>query len=207
MVGTNADVTERKRGEQELAESRAELERAAWHDALTGLPNRELLLDRLEQALARSRRNRQLLAVFYLDLDGFKAINDSMGHAAGDALLKQFAERLRRAVRTSDTVARLSGDEFVVLLEDLRGAKDADVIASTIVETAREEFTIDSRKLRVTTCVGVAFAKEELSGAELLKLADTALYQAKRSGRDRYHVAQSNEPPGAPRDPPARVRP
>jgi diguanylate cyclase (GGDEF)-like protein/PAS domain S-box-containing protein len=207
MVGTNADVTERKRGEQELAESRAELERAAWHDALTGLPNRGLLLDRLEQALARSRRNRQLLAVFYLDLDGFKAINDSMGHAAGDALLKQFAERLRRAVRTSDTVARLSGDEFVVLLEDLRGAKDADVIASTIVETAREEFTIDSRKLRVTTCVGVAFAKEELSGAELLKLADTALYQAKRSGRDRYHVAQSNEPPGAPRDPPARVRP
>jgi len=207
MVGTNADVTERKRAEQELAESRAELERAAWYDALTGLPNRGLLLDRLEQALARNRRNRQLLALFYLDLDGFKTINDSMGHAAGDALLKQFAERLRKAVRTSDTVARLSGDEFVILLEDLREAKDADAVASTIVEAAREEFTIDSRVLRVTTCVGIAFAKDETSGAELLKRADAALYQAKRAGRDRYQIAQTDEATDASRDPPARVRP
>jgi diguanylate cyclase (GGDEF)-like protein/PAS domain S-box-containing protein len=205
MVGTNADVTERKRSEQELAESRAELERAAWYDALTGLPNRNLLVDRLEQVLARSRRNRQLLGLFYLDLDGFKAINDSMGHAAGDALLKQFAERLRRAVRGTDTVARMSGDEFVILLEDLRGSKDADAIANTIVEAAREEFTIESKVLRVTTCIGIAFTDGEISGVELLKRADEALYQAKRAGRDRYHIAQAELPDGS-RDAAARVR-
>jgi diguanylate cyclase (GGDEF)-like protein/PAS domain S-box-containing protein len=205
MVGTNADVTERKRAEQELAESRAELERAAWYDALTGLPNRNLLVDRLEQVLARSRRSRQLLALFYLDLDGFKAINDSMGHAAGDVLLKQFAERLRRAVRVTDTVARLSGDEFVILLEDLRESQDADVIANTIVEAAREEFMIESRVLRVTTCIGIAFTSGEISGVELLKRADTALYQAKRAGRDRYHIAQA-EIPDAARDAAARAR-
>jgi diguanylate cyclase (GGDEF)-like protein/PAS domain S-box-containing protein len=207
LVGTNADVTERKRAEQDLAESRAELERAAWYDMLTGLPNRNLLVDRLEQVLARSRRTRQQLALFYLDLDGFKAINDTMGHAAGDALLKQFAERLRRAVRASDTVARLSGDEFVILLEDLRGPQDADTLASTIVATTREEFTIDSRLLRVTTCIGIAFASGETSGADLLRRADAALYQAKRAGRDRYHVAPSGAPEEGPQNAPARARP
>jgi diguanylate cyclase (GGDEF)-like protein/PAS domain S-box-containing protein len=206
MVGTNADVTARKRVEQELAEGRAELERAAWYDALTGLPNRNLLVDRLEQVLARSRRSRQPLALFYLDLDGFKAINDSMGHAAGDALLKQFAERLRGAVRTSDTVARMGGDEFVVLLEDLREPSDADAIAKTIVEAAREQFTIDSRALRVTTCIGIAFTKGEISGAELLKRADAALYQAKRGGRDRYHIDQTDAPLDDSRAAPVRAR-
>jgi diguanylate cyclase (GGDEF)-like protein/PAS domain S-box-containing protein len=206
MVGTNADVTGRKRAERELAESRAQLERAAWFDALTGLPNRNLLVDRLEQVLARSRRSRQLLALFYLDLDGFKAINDRMGHAAGDALLKQFAERLTRSVRTSDTVARMSGDEFVVLLEDLRGPGDADTIANTIVEVARAEFTIDSTALRLTTCIGIAFTQGEISGAELLKRADSALYQAKRAGRDRYLVAPAEEPVSAAQGAQARAR-
>jgi len=206
MVGTSADVTERKRAEHELAQSRAELERVAWYDGLTGLPNRNLLVDRLEQVLARSRRSRQPLGLFYLDLDGFKAINDSMGHAAGDALLKQFAERLRRAVRTSDTVARMGGDEFVVLLEDLRAPRDADAIASTIIEAAREEFTIDSKVLRVTTCIGIAFTKGETTGAELLKRADAALYQAKRAGRDRYHIAQADPPLDQSREAPARGR-
>jgi len=196
MVGTNADVTERKRAEHELAKSRTELERAAWYDALTGLPNRNLLVDRLEQVILRSRRSQQLLDLFYLDLDGFKAINDSMGHAAGDALLKQLAERLRRAVRTSDTVARMSGDEFVVLLEDLREPKDADAIANTVVGAVREGFTIDSLPLRVTTCIGIAFTRGEISGEELLKRADAALYQAKRAGRDRYHTAQTDGSPG-----------
>lgn len=205
MVGTNADITERKRAEQELAESRAELERAAWYDALTGLPNRNLLVDRLEQMLARSRRNRQPLALFYLDLDGFKAINDSMGHAAGDALLKQFAERLCRAVRVTDTVARLSGDEFVILLEDLRDLKDVDAIANTIVEAAREGFTIESRVLNVTTCIGIALADGEISDVELLKRADEALYQAKRAGRDRYHIAQADPSDGS-RNAAARAR-
>jgi len=206
MVGTSADVTERKRAEHELAQSRAELERAAWYDALTGLPNRNLLIDRLEQVLARSRRSRQLLALLYLDVDEFKAINDSLGHAAGDAVLKQFAERLRRAVRTSDTVVRMGGDEFIVLLEDLREPKDAEAIASTIVGGAREEITVESRVLRVTTCIGIAFTKGEISAAELLKRADAALYQAKRDGRDRYHIAQTDAPLDDARTGPARAR-
>jgi diguanylate cyclase (GGDEF)-like protein/PAS domain S-box-containing protein len=204
MVGTSADVTERKRAEHELAQSRMELERAAWYDALTGLPNRNLLMGRLEQVIARSRRSRQLLGLFYLDLDGFKAINDSMGHAAGDALLRQFGERLRRTVRTGDTVARMSGDEFVVLVEDLREPKDADAIANTVVVTAREEFTIESSVLRVTTSIGIAFTRGELSGPELLKRADAALYEAKRAGRDRYHIDQTEQP--EPLDAPARAR-
>ena len=205
LVGTNADVTERKRAEQELAQSRAELERAAWYDTLTGLPNRNLLVDRLDQVLARSRRSGQRLALFYLDLDDFKAINDSMGHAVGGILLKQFAERLRRAVRTSDTVTSLSGDEFVILLEDLKGV-DADAIASTIVATTREEFTIESAVLRVTTCIGIAFASGETSGSDLLRRADSALYQAKRAGRDRYQVAPEDEPPASGRESSARAR-
>jgi diguanylate cyclase (GGDEF)-like protein/PAS domain S-box-containing protein len=207
MVGTSAEVTERKRAEQELAQSRAELERAAWYDTLTGLPNRNLLVDRLEQVLARSRRTGQRLALFYLDLDGFKAINDSLGHAAGDVLLKQFAERLRRAVRTSDTVARLAGDEFVILLEDLKGREDADTIASTIISATREEFNIESKALRVTTCIGIAFAGGETSGADLLQRADSALYQAKRAGRDRYQLAQAEEPEASSRGPQAKARP
>jgi diguanylate cyclase (GGDEF)-like protein/PAS domain S-box-containing protein len=206
MVGTSADVTERKRAEHELAQSRAELERAAWYDALTGLPNRNLLVDRLEQVLARSRRSRQPIALFYLDLDEFKAINDSMGHAAGDALLRQFAERLRRAVRTSDTVARMSGDEFVVLLEDLRELRDVEAIASTIVEAARQELTIESRVLRVTTCIGIAFTRGEISGSELLSRADAALYEAKRAGRDRYHIAQTDALLDDSRTAPTRAR-
>lgn len=210
MVGTSADVTERKRAEHELAQSRAELERAAWYDTLTGLPNRNLLVDRLEQILARSRRSRQLLALLYLDLDEFKAINDNLGHAGGDAVLKQFAERLRKAVRTSDTVARMGGDEFVVLLEDLREPRAAEAVARTIVEGAREEFTIESRALRVTTCIGIAFTRGEISGSELLKRADAALYQAKRGGRDRYHIAQiaqTDAPFDDSRAAPARARP
>jgi diguanylate cyclase (GGDEF)-like protein/PAS domain S-box-containing protein len=193
LIGTNADVSERKRSEQELAESRAELERAAWYDTLTGLPNRNLLSDRLERVIARSHRTGQRIALFYLDLDGFKAINDSLGHAAGDALLKQFAERLKRAVRVSDTVARLSGDEFVILLEDLNGPEDADTIAKTIIAATREEFNIESKPLRVTTCIGIAFASGEIGGTELLRRADTALYEAKRAGRDRYHISPAPE--------------
>jgi diguanylate cyclase (GGDEF)-like protein/PAS domain S-box-containing protein len=187
-----------------LAESRAELERAAWYDTLTGLPNRNLLSDRLEQVIARSRRTGQRVALFYLDLDGFKAINDSLGHAAGDSLLKQFADRVKRAVRVTDTVARLSGDEFVVLLEDLKGPEDADTIAKTIIAATREEFTIEATPLRVTTCIGIAFASGEIGSTELLRRADSALYQAKRAGRDRYHRVDELEDP---RDASVRARP
>jgi diguanylate cyclase (GGDEF)-like protein len=110
-------------------------------------------------------------------------------------------------VRTSDTVARLAGDEFVILLEDLKGREDADTIASTIISATREEFNIESKALRVTTCIGIAFAGGETSGADLLQRADSALYQAKRAGRDRYQLAQAEEPEASSRGPQAKARP
>jgi diguanylate cyclase (GGDEF)-like protein/PAS domain S-box-containing protein len=190
LIGTNADVTERKRAEVELAESRALLERAAQYDSLTGLPNRNLLGDRLEQALARARRSRQLISLFYLDLDHFKDINDELGHVAGDALLKAFAERLNACVRETDTVARLGGDEFVILLEDFREEGDARAIADKIVDAMRREFHVDSKAVRATTSIGIAFTRGDATGEGLMKQADTALYEAKRAGRNKYHVAR-----------------
>ncbi len=146
--------------------------------------------DRLKQALARCRRNRQLLSLFYLDLDHFKSINDTMGHSAGDALLKEFAARLSRCVRETDTVARLGGDEFVILLEDLRRPEDADAIAGKILEATRREFQIEAKPLRVTTSIGIAFTRGGTTADELLKRADMALYEAKGAGRNGYQVAQ-----------------
>jgi diguanylate cyclase (GGDEF)-like protein len=190
LIGTNADVTERKRAEAELAESRAQLERAAQYDGLTGLPNRNLLGDRLEQALARARRNRQLISLFYLDLDHFKEINDALGHAAGDALLKAFAERLNACVRETDTVARLGGDEFVILLEDVREDADARAVADKIIDAMRREFHIDAKARRATTSIGIAFTRGDTDAEDLMKQADAALYEAKRTGRNKYHVSR-----------------
>ena len=190
LIGTNADVTERKRAETELVQSRALLERAAQHDSLTGLPNRNLLGDRLEQGLARARRSRQLISLFYVDLDHFKEINDEFGHAAGDALLRAFAERLNACVRETDTVARLGGDEFVILLEDIREESDARAIADKIVDAMRRDFHVDSKTLRATTSIGIAFTRGEMTVEGLMKQADTALYEAKGAGRNRYHIAR-----------------
>jgi len=194
LVGTVGDITERKRAEQELIETSAELERAARFDPLTGLPNRNLFNDRIEQALARARRSRQLISIFYLDLDRFKAINDKMGHAAGDALLKAFAERLNGCVRESDTVARLGGDEFVVLLQDLDRPEDARAVAEKILEATHREFHVEAKAVRVTTSIGIAFTRGGLDGEDLLKRADAALYDAKGAGRNRIHVAPAEEP-------------
>jgi diguanylate cyclase (GGDEF)-like protein/PAS domain S-box-containing protein len=194
MVGTSGDISERKRAERELIESRAELERAARHDPLTGLPNRNLFSDRVDQALARARRGRQLVSLFYVDLDRFKEINDKLGHAAGDALLKAFAERLNGCVRESDTVARLGGDEFVVLLEELARPEDARAVATKILEATRRGFHLESRPLHVTASIGIAFTRGALDGEALLKQADEALYEAKGAGRNRIHVARAAEP-------------
>ena len=203
MVGTSGDITERKRAEQELIESRAALERAARHDPLTGLPNRNLFSDRVEQALARARRGRQLISLFYVDLDRFKEINDERGHAAGDALLKAFAERLNGCVRESDTVARLGGDEFVVLLEELARPEDARAVATKILEATRRAFHVESKPLHVTVSVGIAFTRGAMDGGALLKKADEALYEAKGAGRNRIHIARTTEPL---EEKPARVR-
>ena len=189
-MGTNQEITARKQVE-------AQLSHRATHDDLTGLPNRTLYFDRLAQAISRSRRNRTLTAVLYLDIDGFKEVNDTLGHAAGDVLLKEFALRLAGCARATDTVARLGGDEFSVILEGLAGADDGLRIADHVVAAMRPEFEIQGRAVKATTSVGVVLysGADMISPAELAEKADWALYKAKREGRDRYYAASGTTAP------------
>ena len=183
IIGTNIDITDRKRMEQAL-------QSAAHSDGLTGLANRVALMDRMDLALARARRSGGACALLYIDIDRFKQVNDSLGHAAGDALLKDFAARLRDCVRQSDTVARLGGDEFVVLLEDLKDVAAATRVAEKMLESARQPVRADGQEVRVSTSIGIALGGEETDGQAWLKRADAALYQAKHAGRDRCHVGK-----------------
>ncbi|HVA63292.1 MAG TPA: GGDEF domain-containing protein [Terriglobales bacterium] len=160
-------------------------------DSLTGLANRSAFRKRLQHAMETSRRLRQqaLLALLYLDIDYFKQINDSLGHAQGDRLLQAFATRLRGCVRSLDSVARLGGDEFTILLENLDGAADAERVVAAIYAALRQPIRLDGQVALVTASIGVAFYRgEEIAPDELLRRADTALYQAKRSGRNVFRV-------------------
>jgi len=182
------DVTLAKRNE-------ADLIRLARFDSLTNLPNRRQLEERLADAMARSRRSGRPLALLYLDIDRFKSINDSSGHAAGDAVLKEFARRLKDTVRVTDTVARLAGDEFVVILDPLQSAAEAEQVARKIVLAVREELLIGIVTRRVTTSIGIAlFAGGPMTPDELMALADAALYEAKSAGRDGFSVARPIRP-------------
>jgi diguanylate cyclase (GGDEF)-like protein len=159
----------------------------AHYDGLTGLPNRHYLIDMLTQQLSRARRDSHALGVLYIDLDRFKRTNDTLGHAAGDILLKHAALRIRRAVRDIDIVARLGGDEFTVVLSKLKDATDAGRIARTLISALNEPFEIDGHVTYAGASVGIAmFPNDGDSSAELLKKADTALYLAKERGRGRY---------------------
>jgi diguanylate cyclase (GGDEF)-like protein/PAS domain S-box-containing protein len=164
----------------------------AQHDSLTGLPNRLLLMDRLTQAIALARRNRHRLAVLFLDLDGFKHINDSLGHAIGDRLLQSIAGSLSACVRKSDTVSRQGGDEFVILLPTVTRAADAAVSAEKIMGEIRKPYHIGENSLRVTASIGSSTYPENGEDAEtLLKNADMAMYHAKDAGRDNYQFFRS----------------
>ena len=168
-------------------ETQRQFEELARVDALTGLPNRRQFDERFEQALQRSHRSAQHVAVMYLDIDHFKAINDSVGHAGGDAVLKEFGSRLKACVRETDLAARLAGDEFVVLLEGLTIEDDAGFVAQKIVDAMRVEFEVEGTSLRVTTSLGIGFSSDVAStAAELMACADRALYEAKRAGRDGF---------------------
>ena len=157
----------------------------AHHDALTGLPNRVLLEDRLTQSLAQAKRNQQQVALLFVDLDGFKGVNDTLGHAAGDILLKQVAARLAWAVRASDTLARMGGDEFALVLNDVRDTPSAMRVAEKLLETLAEPFPLEGRELRISASIGLAFYPEDGQDADtLLRHADVAMYRAKASGRN-----------------------
>jgi diguanylate cyclase (GGDEF)-like protein len=166
--------------------------RMATFDALTELPNRLTLTGRLERAIATSRQHDTRFAVLFMDLDGFKTINDSLGHSIGDEVLKAFARRLRQCVRGTDTVARLGGDEFVVLLEDIGSAGDVSSIAENVLARMRDGFWDDGQPLQVTPSIGIALFPQDGRTVEvLLKNADAAMYEAKRGGRSTYRFFEA----------------
>ncbi len=175
-------------------EKTGELRHQALHDALTGLPNRVLALDRAEQMLARSRRLQIPVAALYVDIDGFKNVNDTFGHAAGDELLRTVAARLAGVVREGDTAARLGGDEFVVLVEGATLDAGPELIAERLLDVLREPYDMNGqieRRLSITASVGVALG-ERTEADELLRDADVALYEAKAAGKNRYVMFQSS---------------
>jgi diguanylate cyclase (GGDEF)-like protein/PAS domain S-box-containing protein len=160
---------------------------SAEHDFLTGLPNRMLLNDRISHAIALARRHMKKVAVLFLDLDGFKHTNDSLGHPIGDKLLQSIAKRLVNCVRASDTVSRQGGDEFVVLLSEVEQAEDAAILARRILQAVAGAHSIEQHDLHVTTSIGVSVYPDDGADAEtLIKNADTAMYQAKEDGRQGY---------------------
>jgi diguanylate cyclase (GGDEF)-like protein/PAS domain S-box-containing protein len=186
MIDVSSDISERKALQEEL-------ERRASHDPLTGLPNRPAFVERIRQALLRTRRrqnSRNKVGVLFMDLDGFKTINDSLGHQAGDRLLVAVAECLRNRLRTEDVLARFGGDEFAVLLEDTAGTSEAIRVAQRITEDLREPFTVDDFQVSVSTSIGItlgtAQANDDPEG--MLREADSAMYRAKEQGPGRYAV-------------------
>jgi diguanylate cyclase (GGDEF)-like protein/PAS domain S-box-containing protein len=180
------DITARKRAE-------AALTHQALHDGLTGLANRSLLIDRLDLALAVTARSACQVGVAYLDLDGFKQVNDGAGHAAGDELLVQVASRLRSSVRPGDTVGRLGGDEFAIVCTELTDGKDLSTVADRVLQALREPFLLPSGTFTISASIGLATAGSDGSGEQLLAAADTAMYTAKRAGRDRITVTDSQQ--------------
>jgi diguanylate cyclase (GGDEF)-like protein/PAS domain S-box-containing protein len=191
-----ADVTPMKQYQQQV-------EHIAFHDALTGLPNRLLLSDRLNQGLHMAQRQGYLLAVAYLDLDGFKQVNDQHGHAAGDRLLSEVALRLQRSVRVSDTVARLGGDEFVLVLAPVTSRHECRLVLERLLARLKAPIALDSQiSAQVAGSIGVAlFPDDAQAGNRLLSLADEAMFEAKRGGRGRIRFhGESAVPDTGPAD-------
>ena len=182
------DLEERKRVEQSIRHM-------AHHDALTGLPNRALFRDRLTHAMAQADRYHQILAVLFLDLDRFKAINDTLGHNVGDQLLKIAAERLRSCVRDCDTVARLGGDEFTIIVDDIVEVRDAAVVAQKILDTLSQPFNLHEHEVFISVSIGLTlYPNDDENADNLLRNADSAMYRAKEYGRNNYqfYVADMN---------------
>lgn len=180
--GTVVDITERRQHE-------AELEYQASHDSLTGLPNRSLLRDRIEQAIAKARRDNKRVAVVFVDLDHFKLINDSLGHHVGDRLLLEVADRLMTCVRSHDTVARQGGDEFVLVLTEQHGEDESLAIVSRLLDVISQPWVDEGQEYGLSCSVGIScYPKDGDDPDALLRCADAAMYQAKASGRSTYHV-------------------
>ncbi|MGA8109983.1 MAG: EAL domain-containing protein, partial [Acidobacteriaceae bacterium] len=184
--GFNAMLTELQKRDRARRDAEARLQQMALFDDLTGLPNRRLLIDRLAHSLAKGRRENRKVALLYIDLDGFKLVNDSLGHGVGDALLGQVAQRMKARFRQSDTLARIGGDEFTLILDDVESKTDADLVARTALELLKEPFEIEGHSLRLTASIGISmFPEHGKEGGQLLRQADCAMFAAKRNGKNR----------------------
>lgn len=170
-----------------LKQSNEQVFHLAHHDSLTTLPNRILFYDRLNQAIARACRDKESIAVLFLDLDGFKLINDTLGHAAGDALLCEAAKRILACVRDSDTVARMGGDEFTVILCNVKTPNSIDRVANTIIEAIAQPFVLNGKDSSISVSIGISLYPDNGDTPEqLVKISDAAMYLAKHSGKNCY---------------------
>jgi len=189
FIGIVRDITDRKRVHDRI-------EQLAHHDFLTKLPNRVLFKDRLERAIALADRNRGRIAVLFLDLDGFKAINDELGHEAGDHLLCEIARRITTVIRHSDTVARVGGDEFTVILNEIGSAEDVSAVAGKILGVVSLPFSVEGTERRIGVSIGIAIFPDHARAHDaLLRAADASMYAAKQAGKNtfRFHDAASAE--------------
>jgi diguanylate cyclase (GGDEF)-like protein/PAS domain S-box-containing protein len=191
LIGVNVDVTDRMLAEEALRSSEARMTHLAEHDFLTGLPNRLLLNDRIGRAIELARRNKRKVAVLFLDMDGFKHINDSLGHPTGDMLIQSIGKSLVECVRTSDTVSRQGGDEFIVLLPEVEHPEDTVAAAKRMLEVVASVHSIPQHDLQITCSIGVSvYPDDGLDAETLIKSADIALYQAKENGQSSYQFFQ-----------------
>jgi diguanylate cyclase (GGDEF)-like protein len=185
------DITVQKREKQRLL-------RLSQVDALTGLTNRAGFLQKLHDSMAASRANANLMAVMYMDIDRFKPVNDTFGHAVGDALLKAFSARLTHTMRASDTIARLGGDEFTIIMERIHRTDDAAAAAAKIVTAMQADFDLGGTVVSISTSIGLTYYRdEEVSPAELLNRADILLYEAKQAGRNTFRAGLPAHPPAS----------
>ncbi len=173
----------------ELKQAELDLQHLATHDSLTGLPNRYLMMDRLQRILLQAQRSDTIVGVLFIDLDCFKAVNDAHGHEFGDEMLRAIAQRLVRSVRSSDTVARIGGDEFVVILDELEKSEHAMVVAGNVRRNLAQPLILERRKVKITVSIGISFRPQNGSDAEVvLRAADYAMYLAKKGGKDAWAV-------------------
>ena len=187
MIGTHTDISKQKESSQKIERQQNELKHLAQHDTLTGLPNRLLFNDRLIQAMNKAQRSHTTMALFFIDLDRFKEINDSLGHEVGDLVLQEVTQRIIKSTRLDDKLARLGGDEFTVIIEGLDKGEDASYLAQKIVTILAQPISINGTKLYVTSSIGISLYPDDGdSASELLKYADSAMYKAKDEGRNNY---------------------
>ena len=186
MVGYSLDITEKKLAQKIIEEQAEKLQHQAYYDILTDLPNRALFKDRLDQAIKESHRNSEEFALLFIDLDKFKQINDSLGHDIGDKVLVEASKRLQDATRDADTVARIGGDEFTIIIRNLQHRDNASIVAKKIVDTMRKPITINTQDLYISASVGISIFPSDAEYAHnLIKFSDQAMYKAKEH-RNRY---------------------